>query len=477
MNGDRDKESDHSPSNSAKTKERESIRNMKRPKIKMSPFVSAAGLPRDKRKRKLKKIQSQSVDHINTEQSVSEKPKIIAKRKASIEIIMFPKNSVSQYVNTSSLDVSILSIAGLPKNGDAIVEDDSQSPVVKSQGQVRFPTLLTAASGGIKEEGDSPKNRLSLRRGPTLQRLDTQEQPAVPLGPFLPLSAIKMSKEYVDLKQRLADNDRLSSIRKQLRYNKKSTEKYRKAVRKSNDSLLECIVDIAKHDSRHENIANKVVTRKKTIEIDDDPNTDDLVSQCTAKDLSLAWHPRKDMLGGPIEFREGRRMCSVNHLAYMMGGYSTGGNKFDTLMCYDISTNALKVCPTGRTTPGQRAYHSMVHLNGGIYIFGGELIRRSVDTLYYDDVWRYDLRSFKYRLIRTPSRITGRKYHAAIAFGNNYMLVSGGLSDQRTCLGDLYVLATGRKVLTKVSKHLTGLKWDSRLICLESADILLRLST
>jgi Kelch motif len=424
---------------SVRNMERESVKSVKRPTVKIAPILKNASLSKPSNRKVSKKNQSHSVDQGHQEGSVSEKPKLVARRKASVDLLMFPKNAVSQY-NFTSMDVSMLSIAGLPQPEPPIEEDFDQHPAKDTIGNQlsAYPTLLTASgmdAGKFSQRVANLKNR-------SLERMDTVDQPhSSLLGSFMPLAAIKASPDYIDLKKKLADDDRLMAIKKQLRYNRKSTDKYRKAVRKANDSILERIVEFTRYDNRHEGLSNKIVIKKSQNDIDRDLESDeDSIAFTSARDISLAWYPRKEMLGGPMEFREGRALCLINSHAYMLGGYSTGGNKFDALMCYDISTNSLKVCPTGKTFPGQRAYHSMVYVNDGIYIYGGELIRRSVDTLYYDDVWRYDLKSMKFRSVRTPTRIPGRKDHVAFAFGNNYMIVSGGVSDQKTCLGDMWVL-------------------------------------
>lgn len=422
------------PSHSvANHRENESSMKSKKPAY----FMSTKAAIRMGKKRGTKRLPSTSLLEPDNKRVNSLPPP--AKKEKSIDLLVFPPTIISHRKNIS-LDISLASVTG----HNQALPDVTDSPKLGQQ-QVtlgKYPTLLT-----------SPHLQLMAKPQdhPPIENLDSvegQSQQPPPQNPFIPLTKIKTSEDYLSLKRKLIDTTKVLTVNRQLRYNKKISDKYRSVIKKSNDDLLQSIVSIAKYDSRHTNFDYhiKIKPKPKLVEDISDPGEEDakLESVNIPRNLSLAWYPRRDMNGGPLEFREGRRLCAVGSKAYILGGYSTGGVKFDNLLCYDASSNALMVSPTGKTNPGQRAYHSMVHLNHSIYIFGGELIRRGVEPLLYSDVWRFDLRTLKFRLIRTPTSIEPRKNHATCCFGNNYMLIYGGSNDAGQTLADLQLLAVSR---------------------------------
>lgn len=366
--------------------------------------------------------------------SESELPKLPEKRRVSIQLVMFPKASVRMNAQTS-LNVTFASLGRQNTLLDlsADIEDPNNSILPQPSENQKLPTLLTSV-------GAVPANTLKNLSSPKPQQIPIA---SMAVGPFLPMNLIKNTEEYAKVKTKLTAGDRLATLCKHLNYNGRSIDKYKNAINKKNKQQLDQIVeqDLAGPEYRCQ---AEVKVMKKQVQEEDSEEEIGLGNKVIARDLFLTWHPRKEMFGGPLEFREGRKICAKGYLAYILGGYSTGGNQYDTLFCYDASTNALKACQTGKTFPPPRAHFSMVHVNNSLYIFGGEMIKRSVSLLAYDDVWRYDFSTMKFRQIRTPSRIEGRKHHAACAYGNNYFLVYGGVNDHDQVLCDLqvFVLST-----------------------------------
>lgn len=369
----------------------------------------------------------------NSEVEEVKLPPVIDKKRVSIQLILFPKASVRQN-DQSSVEVTIPALERQNSINETFLDPRAPSEPKKVKRSPKFPTLLTSVGSKDKNK----KNSKNLAR----MNSNSEEKLAnlVP-SPFLPLSTVSRTEEYTITKTKLTNSDRIATLRRHLKYNERSAEKYKKAVNKANRSLIDDIVNKYRSAPDIRFTIEPKIIKKISIEINEQ-REEEPVSKIKPinRDILLTWHPRKEMNGVPLEYREGRRVCTKGWLVYILGGYSTGGGQIDTLFCYDASSNLLKACASGKTFPPPRAHHSMVMINNSLYIFGGEMIKRGVSLLTYDDVWKYDLNISKFRQIKTQSRIDSRKLHTACAFGNNFMLVYGGVNDNGQTLSDFHIL-------------------------------------
>ncbi len=117
-----------------------------------------------------------------------------------------------------------------------------------------------------------------------------------------------------------------------------------------------------------------------------------------------------------IAFPEGDRL-------FVFGGFD-GTARLDGL--YSLDPNGWQVTDLGLDRhglwPSARCAHSMVHVNGGLFVYGG----RDGDGKFLDDLWRWDVDTGRWEEIipigATPPTMA---WHTATAVQNNIVFIGG----------------------------------------------------
>lgn len=302
---------------------------------------------------------------------------------------------------------------------------------------------------------------LDVNHFPSIGKSEKSPPPATDPPPasnnsskFIHQSMINKSDEYLKEREKVVGNLKgMALYSKELRYNQRSVRSHKAKVSQSAESRLKSILLESQPKTEFLKWKAKKLTRKtdeekeslnqfgRSIDLDGDSEEGESRKE---EELTfvMKWLPRRELDGTCIfEYREGRAAVAVKNKAYLFGGRSPGSIRFDYMFAYDITSNTLQVLPAGKTTPSPRAHHSMVHINGALYIFGGEFARRGGVGDYFDEVWKFDIQALKFRLIKTGQRIEARIHHAACSYGQNFMLIHGGEDVNDNTLNDLYGLA------------------------------------
>lgn len=85
-------------------------------------------------------------------------------------------------------------------------------------------------------------------------------------------------------------------------------------------------------------------------------------------------------------------------------------------------------------TPGNRYGHSMVNINGNVYLFGG-YVQDNPDP--QNDLWEYQSPSSTWSQVFAASPPPGRAYHSAVSLGDK-MVVFGGIGSDNQVMDDLW---------------------------------------
>ena len=287
---------------------------------------------------------------------------------------------------------------------------------------------------------------------------------------FLRYETIHRSQEYKSIKNKLDESRDKSSImeiyQRELDFNRRSIDNYKNKIKQTSKHALNAIVkevDYARRKGEEKMVVFKrdfgiLKDNKHMNDSEEDgemrsmnqreSNDESLQKSIHVRELRFMWMPRREVRNSILEYREGRAICGNGKgKAFIYGGFANGGDIENDMLCYDINSNMIEQIynPTQifDHVPLPRAYHTMTYFNESVYIFGGELIKKSsnLPSYYFDEIWRFSLTSDTYSPVKTKNRIEGRIRHASCTFGNGYMVVSGGLSQSDTILNDMHVIS------------------------------------
>ncbi len=273
---------------------------------------------------------------------------------------------------------------------------------------------------------------------------------------FLRYDDIRRSLEYQSIKKKLDDSIKSNSVmeiyQRELMFNRKSIDSYKKHLKNKSEIALGFIV---KEIEREAPLSKKVVVVKREGFASTSKDIEEEVQKKLSKEAAeyakshlsrealLMWHPRKEISNGILESKEGRAICHEDSKAYIWGGPTSSATESDKIICYDSQTNELSdIEVTDSHVPLQRSYHSMVYYDDALYIFGGELIKRgrNMPAYYFDDLWKFSLATKSFSQVKCVGRAEGRIRHAICLFGNGHLVVSGGISENDQVYSDMFVV-------------------------------------
>lgn len=138
--------------------------------------------------------------------------------------------------------------------------------------------------------------------------------------------------------------------------------------------------------------------------------------------------------------RSGLTMTTIDHNIYMFGGQTRAGFKDEDLQdiyCYNTLDRRWSVVNVleGKP-PAPRIHHSMVNVNGQLYVFGGYGLENDTP---YSDLHCFDLSTNKWDVMPVCENISGRVGARMAAVGDKIYIV-GGVCGQE--LGDMYCFDT-----------------------------------
>lgn len=383
-----------------------------------------------------------------------------------------------------------------------------------------FLTETLAQANGKAQ--DTVQGNFKILTPTELQMMQEQGVRSVPelkqhSGIFMPLEALKCFPEYRKLSERVSSLPKLQPIStlkkapsvsitrllnskrdadeakahpilgkywRQLAYNKKESHGHTRSCVESLDSSVRSIVSQLRDESKKVLKAQEFLfARKPPAEndlykdsVDDAGSVDDRLSANGAalsrksrsaprrkdtgpRNFMLSWREPLIPKSGFIEFREGRACCTDKNKVYFYGGYSSGGSaENEGIQVYDVALNKLESLPYHRSTPTLRAHHRIVKLMDALYIFGGNEIRAGIDCNYFGQVWKFDLQTNKFKLLKTLGSISPRIHHGMVPLGSSHIVVNGGFSyGENSPLDDIQLLAVRKIILTKMRRMQNGL--------------------
>jgi hypothetical protein len=171
-----------------------------------------------------------------------------------------------------------------------------------------------------------------------------------------------------------------------------------------------------------------------------------LFSDIQACNLNTFEWRELEQLGNPPGPRESMSSTVISDVLYVFGGNVSTNPNVDEYT-NDLYTIAVKsntaVCKkiqTGGPVPPKRLSHTMSSLNNLFLVLcGGE---SSVEAL--SDVWVFNVEARIWREILPANKIKGRMTHICHVY-KDALIVFGGMSDDKTVLSELAVLAFGKQ--------------------------------
>eukprot|EP00388_Colpodella_angusta_P030820 GDKK01020602.1.p1 GENE.GDKK01020602.1~~GDKK01020602.1.p1 ORF type:complete len:295 (-),score=39.35 GDKK01020602.1:113-997(-) len=128
--------------------------------------------------------------------------------------------------------------------------------------------------------------------------------------------------------------------------------------------------------------------------------------------------------------RELHSMIFMDGFIYMFGGHVAGkGAVTNDFWRYEIKKNSWGKLPGGRKIPMRRAGQALVRMNEKIFLFGGCDPSAKVNSCH-EDTWWYDIKTFTWHQVSGGSledtvNPTGRWKFAGIAY-DGYLFAMGG---------------------------------------------------
>ena len=155
-----------------------------------------------------------------------------------------------------------------------------------------------------------------------------------------------------------------------------------------------------------------------------------------ARTFKLAWYPGTEPSVKNIESAE----CSSTTLV----GRRLASSKSPVYFQYDVDEDKFTNLETSGMGPNSIAYHTAIHLNNKVYVFGGDVgVGSSSSKMTSSEIWSLDLATKEWQKLKPLKFIEARKHHAACEFGP-YMLVSGGLAEDTSVpFKDFHAYSTG----------------------------------
>lgn len=161
-----------------------------------------------------------------------------------------------------------------------------------------------------------------------------------------------------------------------------------------------------------------------------------------ARTFKLAWYPGTEPSVKNIESAECSSTTLVGRKAYIIGGLAS--SKSPVYFQYDVDEDKFTNLETSGMGPNSIAYHTAIHLNNKVYVFGGDVgVGSSSSKMTSSEIWSLDLATKEWQKLKPLKFIEARKHHAACEFGP-YMLVSGGLAEDTSVpFKDFHAYSTG----------------------------------
>ena len=108
---------------------------------------------------------------------------------------------------------------------------------------------------------------------------------------------------------------------------------------------------------------------------------------------------------------------------YMFGGF-TDYDSTNELLIFNIESLSCSSVNGLYFSPPARMYHSMVTINTGIYIYGGESISEKLE-----DLWKYDNVTQKWKLEKVIGNSPGKRSSHAYGSQGDMMIIWGGYTE------------------------------------------------
>jgi N-acetylneuraminic acid mutarotase len=346
----------------------------------------------------------------------------------------------------SDLSLQLPSISSFPQMSRSSSQDVGRD--IEKMQKVKDSVVTQESEGGM-DTMQNPKLEKGVMHGQSLT-----VQPTTPSAllqslsidfPLPPIPKPPTSKSKLKSPPLPSSGE---NYQRELLFNKISTQHHRMNIQKNREKLYGHLFQEIHEIEAKESEGNVKVFKRSVRALQDEQRAKEEEEAekydefWRPEDITVTWLARRDLIGGVLEFREGRRLCFAKGKAYIFGGYSTGGVRGETLLSLDPANCKLATVVTGRTLPQSRAYHSMIYANGNIFVFGGELVRKGAESYFYDDVWKFDLATLKFRQLKTTKTIEGRKFHAVCVM-NNFMVVSGGMGSFEMTYQDVNLFTLG----------------------------------
>lgn len=158
---------------------------------------------------------------------------------------------------------------------------------------------------------------------------------------------------------------------------------------------------------------------------------------------SNIWN-RLDMTGSVPKECVSYACILVNKKLFVIGGtgFPFAEVRSNVLYCFDLAILHWSVAPCKGTLPGKVYGHSLLHINGYIFLFGG-----TTGFFYNNEMYKLNLHSLTWQLISQPSSDgqtapSPRYRQEMIAYGNLLYLFGGGTSETEESLKTVWIFDT-----------------------------------
>ncbi len=127
---------------------------------------------------------------------------------------------------------------------------------------------------------------------------------------------------------------------------------------------------------------------------------------------------------GSPSARMNHTMVTIDGLVYLFGGENTSPSEYynDLWVYEDEASEWSELAPSG-DIPTARAWHTATVYNGNMYVFGGATTSGTVM-----DIWEYNPQTNGWTKKASTSEPSARLYHRATS-GENKMWITGGMQD------------------------------------------------
>ena len=365
------------------------------------------------------------------------------------------------------------------KNGSV---SPARSPALVDRTPVNpSPFLPTIASSGNfqtrePEYTDEKKSDLDLLYWPkdtlNAKQAASPSQGNINKPVFTRFQEIRRSEGYMKKKHQMSENSSVvESVNKRLNFNNMQKVMYLDLLRNQSSHQYSRIVENSQNWGTKKEERLKIIKRNPfSNHMDDEEyqNTkfDALTGQMRSpqqqlqqamnlffsdnerknhiKKYNLAWYPSIEPIYKEIESLEGSSTTLVDTKAFILGGFSNSSSRKISFV-YDAKLDKFTPLQDKGNPPHCILYHSAIHMNGFIYVFGGDVgVGTKNSKMTSSELYSLEVATGEWKKLKPLKSIDPRKHHAACEFGN-FMLISGGISEEGlTPFKDFHAYSPGR---------------------------------